>query len=115
MHPTRLLSLLAAASLLSPLHAADSGFTIDKTAGGGAIVKVNGQPFAECVVDQANKPYLAPVFGAEGKQMTRNYPMKKVEGEQQDHPHHRGICFGLESINGFNSWEEKATIDEMKA
>lgn len=115
MHPARLLLLLATFSLLSPLHAADTGFTIDKADGGGLTVKVNGQPFADYVIDQANKPYLAPVFGAEGKQITRNYPMKKIDGEQQDHPHHRGICFGLESINGYNSWEEKATIDEMKA
>jgi hypothetical protein len=114
MNPTRLLPFLAAA-LLPTLHAADNGFTIDKASGGGVTVKVNGQPFADYVVDQANKPYLAPVFGAEGKQMTRNYPMKTVEGEQHDHPHHRGICFGLESINGYNSWEELATIEEMKA
>ena len=114
MHPSRLLPLVAAA-LLPSLHAADTGFSIDKTSGGGVTVKVNGQPFADYVIDQANKPYLAPVFGAAGKQMTRNYPMKKVDGEQHDHPHHRGICFGLESINGSNSWEEKATIDEAEA
>jgi hypothetical protein len=114
MHPTRLLPLVAAA-LLPTLHAADTGFSIDKTSGGGVSVKLNGQPIADYVIDQANKPYLAPVFGAGGKQMTRNYPMKTVEGEQHDHPHHRGICFGLESINGYNSWEELKTIEEMQA
>jgi len=78
-------------------------------------VTVNGQPFAEYVVDQANKPYLGPVFGPTGKQMTRNYPMKVVEGEQQDHPHHRGICFGNQGMAGVDTWEEQLTLAQAEA
>ncbi len=98
----------------APLKAG-AGFTVEKTAAGGVIVKVDGQPFAEYVVDQANKPYLAPVFGVEGKQMTRNYPMKTIDGETHDHPHHRGICFGHEDIGGSEFWSEKKTYEEMNA
>lgn len=100
------------ASLLLASLASAAEFTVEKTATGGAIVKVDGQVFAEYIVDQANKPYLAPVFGPTGKQMTRNYPMKNVEGEQHDHPHHRGICFGHEGINGIESWAERATFGD---
>ena len=107
------LLLLALAATHS--FAADAGFTVDPTPAGGLIIKHNGQIFAEYVVDQANKPYLAPVFGPTGKQMTRNYPMKKVDGEKQDHPHHRGINFGHEDVSGFDSWAEKATFEEMNA
>lgn len=114
MHFSRLLPFAAAVFLSSVAYAADKGFSIQKTTGGGVSVQVNGQPFADYVIDQANKPYLAPVFGAGGKQMTRNYPMKTVEGEQHDHPHHRGICFGCESISGFDSWAERASFEEMK-
>jgi hypothetical protein len=35
--------------------------------------------------------------------MTRAYPMQDVSNEakeQRDHPHHRGITFGHESIGG---------------
>jgi hypothetical protein len=99
----------------SSSSAADTGFAIEKTASGGLDVKFEGKLVAEYVVDQANKPYLAPVFGPTGKQMTRNYPMKKVEGEQQDHPHHRGIFFGHEGIAGVDSWIEQATLDEQEA
>ncbi len=106
------MKLLLAASLLLASLASAAQFTVEKTATGGAIVKVDGQVFAEYIVDQANKPYLAPVFGPTGKQMTRNYPMKNVEGEQHDHPHHRGICFGHEGINGIESWAERATFGE---
>jgi hypothetical protein len=99
----------------SSSSAADTGFAIEKTASGGLVVKFEGKLVGEYVIDRANKPYLAPVFGPTGKQMTRNYPMKKVEGEQQDHPHHRGIFFGHEGIAGVDSWIEQATLDEQEA
>ena len=77
------------------------------------IVKVDDKVFAEYVLDQANKPYLYPVYGPTGKQMTRAYPMKNVEGERQDHPHHRGINFGHEGINGVDTWSEHMTWEEL--
>ena len=105
MKTPALLALAFAVTAMS--HAA---ITVEKTPSGGAVVQVDGKPFAEYIVDQANKPYLAPVFGPTGKQMTRNYPMKTVEGEQHDHPHHRGICFGHEEIAGTDTWAEEATF-----
>jgi hypothetical protein len=106
MKPT---TLLAATLLLSPFASA-AEFTVENTAAGGAIVKVDGQVFAEYVVDQANKPYLWPIYGPTGKSMTRSYPMKNVEGEKQDHPHHRGLNFGHESIGGYDTWAEAASF-----
>src|SRR4051794_2841356 len=84
---TRPSSIALAALLFSTsfaLQAADSPFTLKKTESGGIEVTVNGQPFASYVVDQANKPYLWPVFGPTGKSMTRAFPMQTVEGEQHD-------------------------------
>ena len=78
-------------------------------------MEFGGQPFAEYVIDQANKPYLWPVIGPTGKSMTRGYPMVDLPGEpaaQRDHPHQRGISFGLEDCNG-NTWCEPATYAEM--
>lgn len=103
------LSLLAA---LTPLSA--STFTVDKTPTGGAIVKLDGEFLTELVVDQANKTYLWPIIGTSGVTMTRAYPMKTVEGEQHDHPHHRGLCFGHENIAGYDTWAERATFGESK-
>ncbi len=85
-------------------------FTLEKTPSGGAIVKLDGTFLTELVVDQANKTYLWPIIGTSGVTMTRAYPMKIVEGEQQDHPHHRGLCFGHENIAGFDTWAEAATF-----
>jgi hypothetical protein len=112
---TRIFIALAALLLTtSALSAADSAFTVERTRSGGVEVKVNGKPFASYVVDQANKPYLWPIYGPTGKAMTRAYPMQTVEGETHDHPHHRGICFGHERINeGVETWAEKASYEEM--
>ena len=52
---------------------AGADFAIEKTKGEGLRVLHKGKPFAEYVVDQANKPYLYPVHGPTGVAMTRNY------------------------------------------
>jgi hypothetical protein len=85
-------------------------FTLEKTPSGGAIVKLDGTFLTELVVDQANKTYLWPIIGTSGVTMTRAYPMKTVEGEQHDHPHHRGLNFGHENIAGYDTWAEAATF-----
>jgi len=106
-------AFLTSASLLALALSQTSfgaDFTVEKTATGGAVVKVDGAVFAEYVVDQANKPYLWPIYGPTGKSMTRAYPMKDVAGEKQDHPHHRGLNFGHESIGGYDTWAEAATF-----
>src|SRR2546423_1344968 len=91
-------------------HGAENTFVIERTTSGGVDVTLNGKPFATYAVDQANKPYLWPIYGPTGKPMTRAFPMQQVGGEQRDHPHHRGITFGHEHINaGVDTWTESAT------
>lgn len=109
-----ILCLLALLSLPSLAMAADKGFTFEKTGPGGVVLKYDGNLVTEYVVDQANKPYLFPVIPPGGVPMTRAYPMKKVEGEQWDHPHHRGICLGHEATNGFDTWAERSTFEDPK-
>lgn len=76
---------------------------------------IGNQVFAEYVVthEGTNMPYLWPIYGPGQKAMTRAYPMQLIEGEQHDHPHHRGLCFGHEDIAGYDTWAEKATFEEQ--
>ena len=106
------LALLAAALIGLPALA---GFQI-KTVDNGMEIHSDGSLFTRYVTDigEGNKPYLWPVIGPNGKEMTRAYPMEKREGEAHDHPHHRSMCFGHENIAGFNTWHEKATLKEGK-
>ena len=108
----------------------------------GLTIEFEGKLFARYVIDVANKPYLWPIIGPTGKAMTRAYPMELLPSEtkdQRDHPHHRGLLFGHESVGlqgwsyprsakqwatilddnrklvGGDSWHEKATYDEHLA
>jgi arylsulfatase A-like enzyme len=58
---------------------------------------------------EARKPYFWPVIGPTGKPMTRAFPMENVVGEQQDHPHHRGLWFGHQGVGGSDMWLEAAS------
>jgi len=108
----RLPHLLAAFCLLSAAQAAT--LTVSESPK-GALVKIDDQIFAEYVVthEGTNMPYLWPIYGPGQKPMTRAYPMQTIEGEQHDHPHHRGLCFGHEDIAGYDTWAEKATFEEQ--
>jgi hypothetical protein len=106
----KITSLLVLSVLCVFSQSQAASFTLDKTPTGGAVVKIDGEFFTELVEDQANKTYLWPIIGTSGVTMTRAYPMKTVDGEQHDHPHHRGLCFGHENIAGYDTWAERATF-----
>ena len=93
-----------------PVHAQNASFSLSKIEN-RVLVKIGDQTFAEYVLDdpKTNKPYLWPVYGPTGKAMTRSFPMRDVEGEVQDHYHHRGIWFGHQDIAGSDTWAEKKT------
>ena len=93
---------LLAAAFPEAVGAEPHGLTLrqDKS---GVTIEVDGGPFAAYVIDEGNKPYLWPIVGPTGKPMTRAYPMRDLPEEpaaQRDHPHHRGITFGHESVGG---------------
>jgi hypothetical protein len=69
-------------------------------------VEANGQLLTEYYYTNVPRPFCYPLIGPGGKEMTRNYPMKKVEGEQTDHPHHRSFWFTHGAVNGVDFWTE---------
>jgi len=93
--------------------AAQGGFSVEK-AESGVSVYYQGKLFTRYVVNQGNKPFLWPVIGPGGKPMTRAYPMREVDGERHDHPHHRSIWFGHQGMDGFDTWHEPMTFTEGK-
>ena len=74
-------------------------------------VDINGKPFTEFFVSgpEVTKPYLHPLRAASGTIVTRAYPMSKVEGESTDHPHHRGLWFSHDDVNGIAFWLNEVT------
>jgi hypothetical protein len=87
----------------SPEDTSASGVALRRD---GANVKVllDGELFTEYLGDSATKPYFYPVIGPTGAAITRHHPMKKVEGEDQDHNHQRSFWFTHGNVNGFDFW-----------
>lgn len=106
--------LLAALSLLSigMGATAQSGFTIvEKNDKKEVDILFNNKLLtAYCYYDSSRKPVLFPVNTVDGITVTRSYPFKKVPGERTDHPHHTGIWFNYESVNGLDFWNNSTAI-----
>jgi len=52
----------------------------------------------------ANRPFLYPLIVPSGVGVTRNYPMKEVKGESQDHIHHTGVWTAWGKVNRTDNW-----------
>jgi hypothetical protein len=50
------------------------------------------------------KPVLYPVLTSKGTEITRGFPLKPREGEQNDHIHQVGVWFNYGNINGLDFW-----------
>ena len=71
-------------------------------------ITIDGQPFSTLYLGKDfPKPFMAPLMSASGEIVTRRFPMEKVEGESDDHQHHRGLFVGYGEINGLNFWENE--------
>ncbi len=53
------------------------------------------------------RPFFYPVLGPGGKAVTRNFPMKNIEGEAHDHKHHRSFWSAYGKVNGVDDWSEE--------
>ena len=69
-------------------------------------VEIDGKPFTDFYIGaDTAKPYLHPLRTADGKMVTRGFPMvPDVPGEAHDHPHHRGLWFTHGDVNGYDFW-----------
>jgi len=64
--------------------------------------------------DTLEKPVLYPIYAANGTIVTRQFPLKKIPGEPVDHPHHLGVWFTFENVNGLDFWNNSYAIPAAK-
>ena len=74
-------------------------------------ITIDGQPFTSYIWPTTlKKPVLYPLITDEGVTVTRGYPLSPRPGERVDHPHHAGLWFNYESVNGFDFWNNSDAI-----
>ena len=64
--------------------------------------------------DSLEKPVLYPVYDADQIPVTRGFPINLRPGEPTDHPHHVGIWFTYENVNGLDFWNNSYAIPSEK-
>jgi hypothetical protein len=107
---TRVLPLLVLAGVLvssACVGQTRSGLPVNVTKADDRVrVEIGGQLFTEYIVKGGPVPYLYPFNAPDGTPLTRNFPMQKVEGEEQDHTHHRSVWFTHGAVNGVDFWQD---------
>ena len=64
--------------------------------------------------DTLEKPVLFPIHAANGTIVTRGFPLDPKPGEPTDHPHHIGLWFNFENLNGLDFWNNSYAIPKEK-
>ena len=64
--------------------------------------------------DTLEKPVLFPLHAANGTIVTRGFPLDPKPGEPTDHPHHVGLWFTFENVNGLDFWNNSYAIPQNK-
>lgn len=64
--------------------------------------------------DTLEKPVLWPLHTANGTVVTRGFPYNPLPGDPTDHPHHIGLWFTFENVNGLDFWNNSYAIAPAK-
>ncbi|MGC1418143.1 MAG: PmoA family protein [Candidatus Acidiferrum sp.] len=79
-------------------------------------ISIDGRPFTSYIWPTTlKKPVLYPLRTAEGTVITRGYPLEQRAGERIDHPHHAGLWFNYENVNGIDFWNNSDAIPAERA
>ena len=64
--------------------------------------------------DTLEKPVLYPIRASNGTMITRGFPLHPIPGDPTDHPHHVGLWFNFENVNGLDFWNNSYAIPADK-
>ncbi|XHR96326.1 PmoA family protein [Mucilaginibacter sp. UC70_90] len=78
-------------------------------------ILIGGKPFTSFLYpDSLEKPVLYPLRSANGALVTRGFPLAPRPGDPTDHPHHIGLWFNFENLNGLDFWNNSYAIPAAK-
>jgi hypothetical protein len=79
------------------------------------VIEINGKPFTEFIfTDTIEKPFLYPIYAPDGQVITRGFPWHPQPNDPTDHPHHIGLWFNYEKVNGLDFWNNSFAIPAEK-
>lgn len=100
---------------LSALHAQDRIRVQKDPLRQKITVTVGKQPFTEFIfTDTMEKPFLYPILAPNGQTITRGFPWNPQPNDPTDHPHHIGLWFNYENVNGLDFWNNSYNIPAEK-
>lgn len=78
-------------------------------------VLIGGKLFTTLMFqDTLEKPVLYPLTTASGTVVTRGFPLDPKPNDPVDHPHHIGLWFNFENLNGLDFWNNSYAIPAGK-
>jgi hypothetical protein len=78
-------------------------------------VLINDKPFTSFLYpDSLEKPVLYPIIASNGTVVTRGFPLNPKPDDATDHPHHIGLWFNYENVNGLDFWNNSFAIPADK-
>lgn len=78
-------------------------------------ILIGGKPFTSFLYpDSLEKPVLYPLRTANETVVTRGFPLNPQPGDPTDHPHHIGLWFNFENLNGLDFWNNSYAIPKDK-
>jgi len=78
-------------------------------------IRIGGRDFTRFLYpDSLEKPVLFPILDASGSEVTRGFPLAPRPHDPTDHPHHIGLWFNFESVNGLDFWNNSYAIPSDK-
>jgi hypothetical protein len=100
-------------------------FALTQQAGQLRLVKIKNEKRVDVYVgselftrflypDSLEKPVLFPILDAGNDIITRGFPLEPRPGEPTDHPHHVGLWFNYENVNGLDFWNNSYAISPEK-
>jgi Methane oxygenase PmoA len=78
-------------------------------------VLIGAMPFTSFLYpDSLEKPVLFPIYDGNNTIVTRGFPLNPRPDEPSDHPHHIGLWFTYENVNGLDFWNNSYAIPPEK-
>lgn len=116
MKPSLLSTFIVLIAYVSLAYAQDSQPVAIRKSGKDKIdVSIGGKPFTSFLYGgNIEKPVLYPLIAAHGATVTRGFPLNPRPGEPIDHPHHVGLWFNFENVNGLDFWNNSYAIPAEK-